>query len=154
MNPFISFPLPIISPPQSLYRCLRRCHGHTHDRMSLALHVAAIACTDAPQVLVSCADWVEHALETDADPYLRTPEEELPFKERHNLDVYLVIAHFALPVFVKLCRKLKDIMDLMLYYFVLGVMRGGGALLRLLQRVDLRIHPRDLAHFRWLLSFL
>ena len=119
-----------------------------------ATRVAALAGTDIPQVLVSCADWVEHALETDADPYLRTPEEDLSFIERHNLDVYLAVAHFVLPVVVKLSRKLKDIMDLMLYYYVLGLIRGGGALLNLLQRIDLRIHPHDLAHFRWLLSFL
>ena len=37
-------------------------------------------------------DWVEHVLETDAEPYLRTPEEELSFITRHNMDVNACIA--------------------------------------------------------------
>ena len=37
-------------------------------------------------------DWVEHALETDVEPYLRTPEEELSFIVRHNIDVNACIA--------------------------------------------------------------
>lgn len=43
---------------------------------------------------VSCClpDWVEHALETDVEPYLRTPEEELSFVVRHNIDVNASIA--------------------------------------------------------------
>ena len=44
------------------------------------------------------ADWVEHVLETDAEPYLRTPEEELSFVARHNLNVYFMVA--AMVVFV------------------------------------------------------
>jgi len=37
-------------------------------------------------------DWVEHVMETDAEPYLRTPDEELSFIVRHNLDVNASVA--------------------------------------------------------------
>ena len=35
---------------------------------------------------------MEHALDTKAEPYLRTPEEELFFVVRHNLDVIATLA--------------------------------------------------------------
>lgn len=47
-----------------------------------------------------CADWVEHALDTKAEPYLMTPEGELSFVVRHNLDV---IATVAFVVHLLLC---------------------------------------------------
>ena len=34
------------------------------------------------------ADWVEHAIETGGEPYLRTPEAELSIFVRHSLDTY------------------------------------------------------------------
>ncbi|CAL5228007.1 g11062 [Coccomyxa viridis] len=49
------------------------------------------------------ADWVEHVLETDIDPYLRTPEEELSFVVRHNLDVIASVAILYLAS-CKLCE--------------------------------------------------
>ena len=39
------------------------------------------------------ADWIEHALATHGEAYLLTPEDELSFVQRHNLDV---IATFLL----------------------------------------------------------
>ena len=67
-------------------------------------------------------DWVEHVLETDAEPYLRTPEEEMSFITRHNIDVNACIAGASFGMFYTLwqlgrfaCRclpkrslKLKD----------------------------------------------
>ena len=35
---------------------------------------------------------MEHALETGLQPYLRTPEAELSFVARHNLDAYATVA--------------------------------------------------------------
>lgn len=37
--------------------------------------------------LVAAADWVEHALATHGEAYLMTPEDELTFVQRHNIDV-------------------------------------------------------------------
>ena len=54
-------------------------------------------CTEALIVQVHLVDWVEHALETGAEPYLYTPEEELPFVERYNLDIF---ACFALGYYI------------------------------------------------------
>ena len=42
-------------------------------------------------------------LETDIDPYLRTPEEELSFVVRHNLDVIASVAILYLAS-CKLCE--------------------------------------------------
>ena len=41
------------------------------------------------------ADWIEHVLSTKAEPYLRTPEAELSFVARHNLDVIVTCAAVA-----------------------------------------------------------
>ena len=49
-------------------------------------------------------DWVEHALETNAEPYLRTPDEELSFIVRHNLDVNASIALAAIGLCFALWR--------------------------------------------------
>ena len=49
-------------------------------------------------------DWVEHVLETNAEPYLRTPDEELSFIVRHNLDVNASIALAAIGLCCALWR--------------------------------------------------
>lgn len=38
------------------------------------------------------ADWLEHVAATGGEPYLRTPEEDLPFLVRHSLDIAAVWA--------------------------------------------------------------
>ena len=45
--------------------------------------------------VMSCADWIEHVVETKGDPYLKTPDDELSYIVRHNLDVYLAVAAFV-----------------------------------------------------------
>ena len=42
--------------------------------------------------MLSCADWIEHVVETKGDPYLKTPDDELSYAVRYNLDVYVAIA--------------------------------------------------------------
>ena len=59
--------------------------------------LCSAACIEAAahqliDTLVWCADWVEHVLETKGYPYLKTPEDELSFIVRHNLDVYAFLA--------------------------------------------------------------
>jgi hypothetical protein len=49
--------------------------------------------------LLAAADWVEHALATHGEAYLMTPDDELTFVQRHNIDViatYLCGAGLAL----------------------------------------------------------
>ena len=41
---------------------------------------------------VCCADWVEHVIATDGEPYLRTPDDEMSFAARYSLDVYAMLA--------------------------------------------------------------
>ena len=53
------------------------------------------------------SDWVEHALATDAAPYLRTPEEELSFIVRHNLDVNVAAAIAACAMLALLLQALR-----------------------------------------------
>ena len=64
-------------------------------------------------VLSICTDWVEHVLETDAEPYLRTPEEELSFVARHNLDVYLWVAIMVIALGIKLLSSLWKMVSIM-----------------------------------------
>ena len=55
------------------------------------------------------ADWLEHVIDTKGDPYLTTPEVELSFIVRHNLDVYaLLAACLCLPLL--LGRKLLGLL--------------------------------------------
>ena len=42
--------------------------------------------------VMSCADWIEHVIETKGDPYLKTPDDELSYIVRYNLDVYAAVA--------------------------------------------------------------
>ena len=44
--------------------------------------------------VVGYADWIEHVVETKGDPYLKTPDDELSYIVRHNLDVYVAVAAF------------------------------------------------------------
>ncbi len=45
------------------------------------------------------ADWIEHVMATDGEPYLRTPIDHLNIFARHSLDVYgLIIACAAFAV--------------------------------------------------------
>ena len=37
------------------------------------------------------ADWVEHALATQGEAYLATPEADMTFVERHNLDIIATV---------------------------------------------------------------
>ena len=60
------------------------------------------------------ADWVEHVLATDAEPYLRTPEEELSFIVRHNLDVNAAVALSALAMLVLVWQALRAASGLLL----------------------------------------
>lgn len=53
------------------------------------------------------SDWVEHVLATDAEPYLRTPEEELSFIVRHNLDVNAAVAVSAFAMLALVWRALR-----------------------------------------------
>jgi hypothetical protein len=53
---------------------------------------------------VRVPDWVDHALETNAEPYLRTPDEELSFIVHHNLDVNASIALAAMGLCFALLR--------------------------------------------------
>ena len=53
------------------------------------------------------SDWVEHVLATDAEPYLRTPEEELSFIVRHNLDVNAAVAVSALAMLALVRQALR-----------------------------------------------
>ena len=60
------------------------------------------AYTQAAQQLVSTilhfADWIQHVLDTDGEPYLQTPEDDIPLVSLFLLDVlgFLFIAS-ALP---------------------------------------------------------
>ena len=42
--------------------------------------------------VMSCADWIEHVVDTKGDPYLKTPADELSYIVRYNLDVYAAVA--------------------------------------------------------------
>ena len=59
--------------------------------------------------LVSCADWIEHVVETKGDPYLKTPDDELSYIVRHNLDVYVAIAAFAGLLLLLALRLLRSV---------------------------------------------
>ena len=41
-----------------------------------------------------CADWIQHVLDTDGEPYLQTPEDDIPIVSLLLLDVlgFLVFA--------------------------------------------------------------
>ena len=52
---------------------------------------------------------MEHVIETKGDPYLKTPEDELSFIVRHNLDVYALFAA-ALCLLLLLCWKLLKLL--------------------------------------------
>ena len=60
------------------------------------------------------SDWVEHVLATDAEPYLRTPEEELSFIVRHNLDVNTAVAVSALAMLALVWQALRAASRLLL----------------------------------------
>ena len=60
------------------------------------------------------SDWVEHVLATDAEPYLRTPEEELSFIVRHNLDVHAAVAVSALAMLALVWQALRAASRLLL----------------------------------------
>ena len=55
------------------------------------------------------ADWLEHVIDTKGDPYLKTPENELSFIVRHNLDVYALLGA-ALYLLLLLGRKLLGLL--------------------------------------------
>ena len=66
------------------------------------------------RALPVASDWVEHALATDAAPYLRTPEEELSFIVRHNLDVNAAVAVAACAMLALLWQVLRAASRLLL----------------------------------------
>lgn len=86
------------------------CHAQAHDCTKGWLGVRTptadptsskslcevLACMRVTALTCCLPDWVEHALETDTEPYLRTPEEELSFIVRHNTDVNACIAGASL----------------------------------------------------------
>jgi hypothetical protein len=41
---------------------------------------------------LALADWIEHVLATHGEPYLKTPDEDLPSLVRLSYDVYLTVA--------------------------------------------------------------
>ena len=51
----------------------------------------AIAPTEVAQQLLSMkshfADWIQHVLDTDGEPYLQTPEDDIPLVSLFLLDV-------------------------------------------------------------------
>ena len=56
-----------------------------------------------------CADWMEHVIDTNGDPYLKTPDDELSFIVRHSLDVYgfiIVCLYLVFLISNKLLRLL------------------------------------------------
>lgn len=53
------------------------------------------------------SDWVEHVLATDAAPYLRTPDEELSFIVRHNLDMNAGVAAAACAMLALVWQALR-----------------------------------------------
>lgn len=53
------------------------------------------------------ADWMEHVVATGGEPYLRTPEEDLPFLVRHSLDVAAAWAALAACAAVLLRQLLR-----------------------------------------------
>jgi hypothetical protein len=65
------------------------------------------------------ADWVEHVLETDGEPYLATPDEKMSFFALHSLDVaaaWLLIAvaaaRMAYVIVRATARRLADLTPL------------------------------------------
>ena len=55
----------------------------------------------------ACADWIEHALATGGEAYLRTPEQDLPLFVLWSLDVwaiFLVSAALVIYIFSKLTQ--------------------------------------------------
>ena len=52
---------------------------------------------------------MEHVIETKGDPFLKTPEDELSFIVRHNLDVYGLLAA-SLYLLLLLCGKLLKLL--------------------------------------------
>ena len=67
-----------------------------------AIAATSTASTQVAQQLVSTklhfADWIQHVLNTDGEPYLQTPEDDIPLVSLFLLDVlgFLTIAS-ALP---------------------------------------------------------
>ena len=57
-----------------------------------------MSCTAALNMTLHCADWIQHVLNTDGEPYLQTPEDDIPLISLFLLDVlgFLLIAS-ALP---------------------------------------------------------
>ena len=56
-----------------------------------------------------CADWMEHVMATNGEPYLRTPEDELSFIARTSIDVHAIVAAFCFLfalVALKVCKVL------------------------------------------------
>lgn len=53
-------------------------------QVSSWLHCVLRVLTD---ILCLSADWIEHVLATGGEAYLMTPEDDLSFVVRHNLDV-------------------------------------------------------------------
>ncbi|KAK9831512.1 hypothetical protein WJX81_004473 [Elliptochloris bilobata] len=52
-------------------------------------------------------DWIEHVVATGGEPYLRTPEEDLPWAVRHSLDVAAVWAAAAALLVMLLARAAR-----------------------------------------------
>lgn len=39
-----------------------------------------------------CADWVQHVIDTEGEPYLHTPEDSIPLASLLLLDVFALLA--------------------------------------------------------------
>ena len=97
---------------------------------------------------VNCTDWVEHALETDLDPYLRTPEEEMSFVARHNLDVYPFVAVAAWGAIGPIIRQSYA----MAKFLVPGLMKVGRPILIQLGCHNLVLWAEEMLRIRWRLT--
>lgn len=58
----------------------------------------------------SCADLIEHVLETEGDAYLKTLDDELSYLVRHSVDIYAAMAAFVV-VIVTLLWKVSPVIS-------------------------------------------
>ena len=58
----------------------------------------------------SCADLIEHVLETEGDAYLKTLDDELSYLVRHSVDIYATMAAFVVLI-VTLLWKVSPVIS-------------------------------------------
>ena len=57
-----------------------------------------------------CADWIQHVIDTKAEPYLWTPHDQLPWLVRHSFDVY----SFLLAILIAGACVLKKMISILM----------------------------------------